>query len=157
MCMCARVGARARAHGDRQHYTVMLPSGLDVHTAMVVLDREVAPRSRPRCILLQAPSSTPVVPPLPCVLWSLCVCVCVCVCYLARAGAVGSSRLRGKRSMACLSRGGLGSGQSTTNHRVNRTNTSSPNALTSSRSSSNVEARASRCFVLTGHAHARHS
>lgn len=25
----------------RQHYTVMLPSGLDVHTAMVVLDREV--------------------------------------------------------------------------------------------------------------------
>ena len=28
-------------HDDRPQYTVLLPSGLDVHTAMVVLDREV--------------------------------------------------------------------------------------------------------------------
>ena len=73
MTVCACLSMCLWARCDRQHYTVMLPSGLDVHTAMVVLDREVAySRPPPACILLRVPWWTRVLPPLPCGLRSPC-------------------------------------------------------------------------------------
>ena len=40
---------RTRGRGGRSQYTVMLPSGLDVHTAMVIFDREVTRLRLPAC------------------------------------------------------------------------------------------------------------